>query len=723
MPLPQSPLSSLRARLLALLLVVGLLPVIGFAGYKVWFERTSEYARAEEQLEARVADGVALLELRIADAEAAIRTLAANPVLTDPSSTRDEHQAQLLAAKRLYPAFEDITLVTPSGQVVGSTDFAYGGAWGSKPWFRAAVEGRPAMSAAHLGGAPLHLIVVFASPVFDAAGEVHAVVFGQMPIPTLAAPLEAISVSIDAGGSAALDGLYLLDDRGNAIAGPDGVELLAPTALQPRPGIDTTISAGGALWHAHPVPGAGWWVAARINEGEVFASTGQILRETGVAAAVSAFAVSILAIWLSRRLSNVVYALSSAISRIGDGHLDERMTGVDLEEFRSVVRAFNEMARRLELSQEETRRSEEWFRSLVSYGSDVIWVVAPSGEVTYVGPSVERLLGLQSDALVGRHFVDLIVESDRLRAHAALRASSATGGATVEHGLHGVPAARIFESHLIDLTGVPAVGGIVLNMREVTERKALEANVERAIELDRLKTEFVGLASHELRTPLTGILGFSELLLESCDIARPEHAWLTVIVSEAERLSRIIEDLLNVSRIESGALVVDCVPVDLAEAIEIAVRSAGTLATTEHELEVDVPADLWVWADRQKLIEVFENLLSNALKYSPAGGRVRIAATPGDDHVACTVSDEGLGIPEGALDSVFQRFKRVDRPDRAQIRGTGLGLYFVQRVVEAFGGTIEVRSELGAGSEFTVTLVHASASAGDTSSGGTQTAA
>jgi signal transduction histidine kinase len=126
---------------------------------------------------------------------------------------------------------------------------------------------------------------------------------------------------------------------------------------------------------------------------------------------------------------------------------------------------------------------------------------------------------------------------------------------------------------------------------------------------------------------------------------------------------------------------------------------------------VEIGASFPVWADRQRLIEVVENLVGNAVKYSPAGGRILVSAMSEGDEVRLAVADQGLGIPDSALASLFERFKRIDTPDRAQIRGTGLGLYLVQRYVESFGGRIEVQSELGAGSTFTVTLRSATASA------------
>lgn len=231
-----------------------------------------------------------------------------------------------------------------------------------------------------------------------------------------------------------------------------------------------------------------------------------------------------------------------------------------------------------------------------------------------------------------------------------------------------------------------------------------QKDAERARELDRMKSEFVGLASHELRTPLTGIYGFSELLRESPLLPATEHGWAAAINDEAARLRDIIEGLLNVSRIESGAFTVALAPVSLSDCVQIALRALSDLVTERYPIRIDVAPDLWVVADRLRLVEVVENLVSNAIRYSPDGGAIEIAASGSGHEVRLTVVDHGLGIPDEALATLFERFKRIDTPDRAQIRGTGLGLYLVKHYVHSFDGRIDVSSVPGAGSTFSVTL-------------------
>lgn len=231
----------------------------------------------------------------------------------------------------------------------------------------------------------------------------------------------------------------------------------------------------------------------------------------------------------------------------------------------------------------------------------------------------------------------------------------------------------------------------------------LVSDVTRERAIDRMKTEFIGLASHELRTPLTGILGFSELLL--AELNDPEQRrWVELINAEARHLSTIIEDLLNVSRIESGQLELDHEAVLFKEVAEHVI-GAQAQSTQHHQLEVSGNGfDAEVFGNRKALIEVMSNLVDNAIKYSPDGGPVRIESVRRGGYLRVSISDEGMGIAPDQLGKIFERFHRAKAPGMEQIRGTGLGLYLVRQLVEAMSGKITVESEPGRGSTFTFTV-------------------
>jgi signal transduction histidine kinase len=239
------------------------------------------------------------------------------------------------------------------------------------------------------------------------------------------------------------------------------------------------------------------------------------------------------------------------------------------------------------------------------------------------------------------------------------------------------------------------------------EDKVAAATV-RLRELDQAKTEFLSVVAHELRTPLTALQGFSELLIERSLPPERTSRFLRHIHGEAERLGRIVTELLDLSRIEAGrGLDLKHEEVDLAELVE---RNIDLFAAEHrgHRFEWAPHATLPpLSADPDAIDRMLKNLLSNAVKYSPRGGRVAVAARPALDRpgmLEISVEDDGVGITAKDLPRIFDRYVRVPNPDTAAARGLGLGLSMVQALAEAHGGSVEVESLPGKGSRFRLLL-------------------
>ena len=370
----------------------------------------------------------------------------------------------------------------------------------------------------------------------------------------------------------------------------------------------------------------------------------------------------------------------------------------------ALARAERDLAERLE-------RSRNYFSALVLNSSDVITLVDAEGNVGYASPSTVRVLGHEPESLAGMpvagyvHGEDL-AELERLM---ALGADHESPGVVELRLRHDDGSWRTVETVVTNLAGAPGVEGIVLNSRDVTERQRLLDAVANAEELDRLKSEFVGLASHELRTPLTGIFGFSSLLANSKNLAAQEQQWAAYFHQEATHLTAITTNLLNVSRIEAGEVDVDSSDLMMAELVEAVTQPFEEFSAT-HPIVVEGDPAAMVRGDRDKLIEVIRNLVDNAIKYSPEGGEVRVEWTVGSGEVALRIEDHGLGIPGEHVSNLFQRFGRIERDGTQDIRSTGLGLYIVRRFVDLMDGQIRVESAEGVGSTFTVTLRQAAAS-------------
>lgn len=223
-------------------------------------------------------------------------------------------------------------------------------------------------------------------------------------------------------------------------------------------------------------------------------------------------------------------------------------------------------------------------------------------------------------------------------------------------------------------------------------------------EIDQMKSEFVSTVSHELRTPLASVLGFAELLLTKELKPERQQRYIATIYQEATRLTALINDFLDLQRMESGRQTYELENVALDQVIRD-IFGLYRIQSPLHRFELDLQTERTVvYGDQAKLRQVFVNLISNAIKYSPHGGHVRVGCRQDGNHLLVEVQDEGLGIPSEAIPHLFTKFYRVDNSDRREIGGTGLGLAIVQEIVHMHHGEVAVTSELGKGSTFTVTL-------------------
>lgn len=354
---------------------------------------------------------------------------------------------------------------------------------------------------------------------------------------------------------------------------------------------------------------------------------------------------------------------------------------------------------RLDQQIREGRREQEKTRAVIESVADGVYVVDNNRQVVLWNHGAARITGYPEQEMLGR----ICCEKPP--------GGEATGecppvcdiAAHVDEGVDGVnyevlSRRREGEKIWLNVSAAPirdqdgSIAGIVHVFRDVSEHK----------QVDRMRSEFVATVSHELRTPLTSILGFSKTLLRQDVDFSPEsrQSFLMEIVREGERLARLIEDVLSVSRIEAGSLQLDLKPTDPSPTVQQVVKHVSQLSGI-HTFIVDVPDNLpRVMVDADRLYQVLLNLVVNAVKYSPEGGRIGISASQEQNMVRFLVSDQGVGISEEHLPHVFDRFYRAIVKGMASVTGTGLGLYVSRSLVEEMGGSIWVESRPGEGSRF-----------------------
>jgi signal transduction histidine kinase len=351
--------------------------------------------------------------------------------------------------------------------------------------------------------------------------------------------------------------------------------------------------------------------------------------------------------------------------------------------------------RRLRAQERELRGTTALQTSLIDATIDGICLTDLDGEVLIANKPLRRMsleLGLPPSGSVPERLLaiaDRVTEPERY-AERMRALATAPGDATIdEFEIAGT--GRVFRGYTS-----PVANGRIWTLREITADR----------ELDRMRDAFVATVSHELRTPLTSISGFLEMLEDEQDaLGETGRRYLDVIRRGTERLHALVEDLLLIAQIEARRVELQLEPVDLERLATHAVESARP-AATEKGVELEVVADSPppVLADEQRLTQVLDNLLSNALKFTPSGGSVRVSVGADGDGGRVVVADTGMGVPTEEQKQVFSRFFRSSTAIRRAIPGTGLGLAICHALIEQHGGSIDFSSREGEGTEVAVTL-------------------
>lgn len=285
--------------------------------------------------------------------------------------------------------------------------------------------------------------------------------------------------------------------------------------------------------------------------------------------------------------------------------------------------------------------------------------------------------------------------------------------AAIQDALAGCLAEGRSREMEVELTGVPQCHldlqvAPVLEGNECIGAVAVLYDITQTRQLERMRRDFVANVSHELRTPLTAIKGYAEILSDGALNDRAlARRFIGIIENHADRLSRLLGDLLDLSRLESDQLEIERVPCQLKPLADASVGSVSQAAAQKQiAMHCDIAPSVEVFCDPKLIEQALINLLDNAIKYTPGGGKVRIGTRPvqGADRLALYVEDTGIGIPSEDLGRIFERFYRVDKGRSRALGGTGLGLSIVRHIAEAHGAQVTVQSKLGVGTTFSFEL-------------------
>lgn len=424
-----------------------------------------------------------------------------------------------------------------------------------------------------------------------------------------------------------------------------------------------------------------------------------------ILAFVSAFLIAVgLSIWLAGSLTKPLLDMAAVARQLAAGNHTVHIRTSARDEVGLLADTLNHMTDELKTKIEELSEDRSQLLAMLTSMVEGVMVLDYRGRVLQVNPALERMFGMTRAEARGRLFSEVF-------GHPELNSLVSTVLATragQEDEIILAPSGRCLHIE------ASVAGGeqdneacAVLVFHDITELRRLE----------KIRKDFVANVSHELRTPLTSIKGYVEALLDGGkDDPDTSVRFLDIILKQSDRLNLILEDLLQLSKIESGQVQFKREPLHIGTVVERTIAMIKPLADKkQHQLIAQISSDLpLVTGDQERLVQVLANLVDNAIKYTPEGGQITVAAhripvaksgtAAQQDGIELSVADTGIGIPEQDRPRVFERFYRVDKARSRELGGTGLGLAIVKHIVEGHGGQVWVERNLPTGSRFVVRL-------------------
>lgn len=424
---------------------------------------------------------------------------------------------------------------------------------------------------------------------------------------------------------------------------------------------------------------------------EVESTIARMRKSLAAGALIALLVAGTISVSVAQLTARRLRELTDAAARMAAGELTTRVRASGHDELAALGRALDQLAGGLASSLGALRAERDLVTGILSSMNEGVLVVGEDGRIVLTNPALRAMLLVGQDA-PGKSVLQTVRSAElKQMLERAARGDPSEG----ELELGGLMPRRA----LVRAVPLPeAPGGVLAVFVDVTALRRLEA----------VRRDFVANASHELRSPLTTVRAAAETLRTVENDAAATERFIGLIQRNAERLEHLIDDLLELSRIESRELNLELEPLELAAVVErLLAQHAHRAQVKGIALAHEVQSAGRVRADRRALDHVLGNLVDNALKYCPEGASVRIGAAPEGASVRVTVTDTGPGIPPEHLPRLFERFYRVDAGRSRELGGTGLGLSIVKHLVEAMGGVVKVESRPGAGSTFSFTLQQA----------------
>lgn len=497
-----------------------------------------------------------------------------------------------------------------------------------------------------------------------------------------------------------LKSIYILDENGTVITGTDdsASRVLTPAILSALAGSADSeegrdaVTDDTVLSLAWPIKNSDGVVEGAVYLSASTAGISSTLNDVRVillgATAMAMGITAILGFLLSRTIADPIKDVTNKVESIAAGNFNDRVNAVSNDEIGRLGRMFNYMSDRIVDMLDEIASDKSRDEAILKYMSDGVAAVRRDGTILVLNIAARQFLN--RDIREGDNFFDIIEEYDG-QAIADAFEGEGTHEAMLDTGRY------VLNIHTAPFKNEKGeTDGYVVVMHDVTEQQKLES----------MRKEFVANVSHELKTPITTIKSYAETLsdgaLEDKDVSM---RFLEVINNEADRMNRLVRDLLQLSRIDYDREKWFMEDTNLQLLVKSSTEKIRVLAEEKsQDMSLNIDEDVYSRVDRDRMEQVLLNILSNAIKYTPDGGKITVRVYKEDEWSVISVKDNGIGIPKEDLPHVFDRFYRVDKARSRELGGTGLGLAIAKEIVDAHRGRIVIDSEVNMGTEVKIYL-------------------
>lgn len=365
-------------------------------------------------------------------------------------------------------------------------------------------------------------------------------------------------------------------------------------------------------------------------------------------------------------------------------------------EITNITNNLNDLSEVIRLTQENLEQESKRLHSILSYMTDGVLATNRRGQITMINDMAKRQLGVESDEALNQNILELLKIEDEYELRDLITQSPEL--MIYSQNVNGEYISLRVRFALIRRES-GFISGLVAVLHDTTEQEKEE----------RERRLFVSNVSHELRTPLTSVKSYLEALDEGAFSEPVAPDFIKVSLDETNRMMRMVTDLLHLSRIDNATSHLDVELINFTAFITFILNRFDKIRSQDEEKKYEIVRDypitsVWIEIDTDKMTQVIDNILNNAIKYSPDGGKITVSMKTTDDQMILSISDQGLGIPKEDLPKIFDRFYRVDKARSRAQGGTGLGLAIAKEIVKQHNGFIWAKSEYGKGSTFTIVL-------------------